>query len=113
VAQPAAKMFDGWEARLRAPANQDRDLDIAVVRQLSPPQLPLDDGYSAIKEALEGIARYSNDALVLADPDAELDRLPVAVPVRVLGKPKNMAQLAGCKFLLCLDARIPRLRHDV
>ena len=40
----------------------------------------------AVDTAPEDLARHSDDALVFAETDAELDYLPIGIPAGVLGK---------------------------
>jgi hypothetical protein len=49
----------------------------------------------AVDETAEDLVRHAHHALVFADCDAELDRLPVRIPAGVLGKRENMAASAG------------------
>ena len=74
-----------------------RDLDVAIVGQLLAAHLPLGNQFeggaiqvigveaalgrgAVVEEGLEHATGYANDALVLAYPDAELDRRNVDVP---------------------------------
>jgi hypothetical protein len=80
-----------------------RDLDIAVVGQLPPPNLPFGEEFepgpvkvvdfeaafgcgSLTKQDLEHTPGNASDALIVAHPDAELDGVPVGVPPGVRRK---------------------------
>jgi hypothetical protein len=79
------------------------DLDVAVIGQLSPSQLPFDRKLEAgalevkrfqatlrggrlIEQSPEDAPMDVHRALVLAEHDSELDRSPVVVPASVLGE---------------------------
>jgi hypothetical protein len=81
------------------------DLDIPILGQLTPAQLPLGDalepgpleiisldaplGRGALREQpLEHPPRHPDHAMVLADLDPELHRLPLGIPAGVLGEVK-------------------------
>src|SRR5438105_3373820 len=82
------------------------DLDIAIVGQLSPPNLPLGDqfepgpvkmvGFEAAfrrrclwKQGLENAPGHADHTLIFADAYAEFDRNPVGVPPGVFGECEN------------------------
>jgi hypothetical protein len=51
--------------------------------------------HGAIYKAPEDIARHADDALIFADPDAELDSATRGAPVRIGRKRKNTLDLRG------------------
>ncbi|HMD62594.1 MAG TPA: GYD domain-containing protein [Stellaceae bacterium] len=84
------------------------DLDVAVLGQLAPAELPLGDalepgslqvvGLDAAlgggplgQETLEHPPRHTNETAVLADLDPELHRLPFGIPAGVVGKGEEHA----------------------
>ena len=99
---------------LRAPG----DLDIAVVGQLPPSQLPFDrklepgplemEGFEAtlrcrrlIEQMLKDAPSHAHGALVLAQQHRELDRIPVAVPPGVLGEgEEDHCRLQQCSLIV-------------
>ena len=100
-----------FEAPLQSPAQvAPRDLDIAILRQLTPSKLPLGDalkpcplqvvGFDAPfrcrplrQQALEYAPSHPDHALVLADLDPELYSLSLGIPADVLGKCEEHARL--------------------
>ena len=88
------------------------DLDIAIVGQLLPADLPLGDefepgpmkviGFEAAfrswafrEQLLKDEPGYANDALIIADADAEFDSGALGIPARVQGKTKEHFRLLG------------------
>jgi hypothetical protein len=79
------------------------DLDVSVLGQLTPPQLPLSGSLKACslqvvcfnaafgggcvrQQALEHAPGYPHHAAVLADFNAEFNSLPLGIPSGVIGK---------------------------
>src|SRR5215472_9940329 len=86
-----------------APAYRDRDLDVAIVRQLPPSNLPLCDEFEAgpvkmvgfeasfgrrglWKQDLENAPGNAHHTLILSHPDAELDDGALGIPSGVRRK---------------------------
>src|SRR5262249_55885144 len=94
------------------------DLDVTIIGQLPPSQLPLDrkleagslevEGFQAtlrrwrlIEQSLEHPPRDPHRALVLAELDGELDRSPVVIPASVLWKyEKDHCGLPSCSRIV-------------
>jgi len=79
------------------------DLDVAIIGQLPPSQLPFDSkleagsremerfqatlrGRRLIEQSLERALRYTHETLVLPEDNGELDRLLLRIPASVFGQ---------------------------